>query len=127
MIGGLYYASVLPLAAKALVLLGAGVAAACIARYAIAAPVPLARPQPQPQPQPQAAAVPAGRRARAGILLCGALVLAFVNAAIWQKEALIGTGTTVYVELAPVDPRSLMQGDYMRLAFALPAGRPGQG
>lgn len=123
MIGGLYYASVLPLAAKALVLLGAGVAAACIARYAIAAPLPLA----WPQPQPQVAPAPAGWRARAGILVCGALVLAFVNAAIWQKEALIRVGTTVYVELAPVDPRSLMQGDYMRLDFALPSGRPGQG
>jgi uncharacterized membrane-anchored protein len=120
MIGGLYYATAWPLAVKALALLGVGVTAACIGRYAIVAPLPLA------QPQPQAAPVSSGRRARLGILLCGALVLALVNVAIWQKEALIQSGTTVYVELAPVDPRSLMQGDYMRLAFALPAGRPGQ-
>jgi uncharacterized membrane-anchored protein len=29
-------------------------------------------------------------------------------------------GQPVYVELAPVDPRSLMQGDFMRLNFRLP-------
>ncbi|XOT97907.1 GDYXXLXY domain-containing protein, partial [Alcaligenes pakistanensis] len=28
-------------------------------------------------------------------------------------------GQTVLLELAPVDPRSLMQGDYMSLNFAL--------
>jgi uncharacterized membrane-anchored protein len=36
-----------------------------------------------------------------------------------DAEALIATGEVVMLELAPVDPRSLMQGDYMRLAYAI--------
>jgi hypothetical protein len=40
-----------------------------------------------------------------------------VNVGIWQKETLIRTGRPVYVELAPVDPRSLLQGDYMALNY----------
>ena len=52
-------------------------------------------------------------------LLGGALLTVLVaNGAIWQKENLIAHGTKVFVPLAPVDPRSLMQGDYMRLNFA---------
>ena len=46
------------------------------------------------------------------------LTLLVANGAIWQKENLIANGTKVLVPLAPVDPRSLMQGDYMRLNFA---------
>ena len=38
-----------------------------------------------------------------------------------STAVLIDNGQKVYVELAPVDPRSLMQGDYMRLAFQLPS------
>ena len=38
---------------------------------------------------------------------------------VWQKEAILRDGRTVYLELAPVDPRSLMQGDYMALNYAL--------
>ena len=52
--------------------------------------------------------------------LAAVATLAAVNVAIWQKEALIAEGRPVYVELAPVDPRSLIQGDYMRLNFRLP-------
>jgi uncharacterized membrane-anchored protein len=48
-----------------------------------------------------------------------ALVLGTVNYAIAGKESVIRDGETVYVELAPVDPRSLMQGDYMALRFRL--------
>ena len=35
-------------------------------------------------------------------------------------ERYIADGQPVFVELAPVDPRSLMQGDYMQLNFRLP-------
>ena len=56
---------------------------------------------------------------RALILAGAVLVLAGVNVAIFQKERVIRTGDTVYLELAPVDPRSLMQGDYMALRFRL--------
>jgi uncharacterized membrane-anchored protein len=48
-----------------------------------------------------------------------ALVLGTVNYALAGKENVIRDGETVYLELAPVDPRSLMQGDYMALRFRL--------
>jgi uncharacterized membrane-anchored protein len=48
------------------------------------------------------------------------LCLLVVNVGIWQKEAVISNGRTVLVELAPADPRSLAQGDYMTLNFRLP-------
>lgn len=53
------------------------------------------------------------------ILLTGLLLLVGVNYSIWQKERLLAHGTVVFLELAPVDPRSLMQGDYMALRFAI--------
>jgi len=53
------------------------------------------------------------------VWLIGILILIGVNVSIWHKEQLIAHGTTVFLPLAPVDPRSLMQGDYMRLRFAL--------
>ena len=52
-------------------------------------------------------------------LLAGLAVLAFVNFGIYQRERLLTDGQIVLLELAPVDPRSLMQGDYMRLDFEL--------
>lgn len=52
-------------------------------------------------------------------LLAGLAVLAFVNYGIWGRELLITRGQIVLLDLAPVDPRSMMQGDYMRLDFAL--------
>jgi uncharacterized membrane-anchored protein len=57
--------------------------------------------------------------ARALIVIGSLLVLGAVNASIYDKERVIASGTTVYLELAPVDPRSLMQGDYMALRFRL--------
>ncbi len=48
-----------------------------------------------------------------------ALVLVVPNALVTQKERLLATGTPVLLELAPVDPRSLIQGDYMRLDYAI--------
>jgi len=51
-------------------------------------------------------------------LFFSALVLGFLNYAIYEKEALLDNGEIVYLELAPVDPRSLMQGDFMQLRFA---------
>jgi uncharacterized membrane-anchored protein len=55
-----------------------------------------------------------------GLLLAGALlVFGGVNWQIASKERLRANGQTVYLELAPIDPRSLMQGDYMALNFAV--------
>jgi len=55
------------------------------------------------------------------LLLVGGtlLVLGSVDASIYSKERVIRGGETVYLELMPVDPRSLMQGDYMALRFRL--------
>ena len=56
---------------------------------------------------------------RALIALGALLVLGALNAAIIGKEQIKRGGEVVYLSLAPVDPRSLIQGDYMALRFAL--------
>jgi uncharacterized membrane-anchored protein len=48
-----------------------------------------------------------------------AVSLVLVNVSIAGKERLLRDGKVVYLELAPLDPRSLMQGDYMALRFRL--------
>lgn len=55
------------------------------------------------------------------ILLWGGLLLALVvaNLGIRGHERTLSEGRVVLLELAPVDPRSLMQGDYMVLRFAV--------
>lgn len=50
-------------------------------------------------------------------IVAGVLVLGAVNWGIYARERLIADGRLVLLELAPVDPRSLMQGDYMALRF----------
>ncbi len=47
------------------------------------------------------------------------IILGLINTSIAGKEKLLASGKIVYLQLAPVDPRSLMQGDYMALRFAL--------
>lgn len=47
------------------------------------------------------------------------LILGVVNYAVWDKEQVLDKGRTVLLELAPRDPRSLMQGDYMVLNYDL--------
>lgn len=55
------------------------------------------------------------------ILLIGNLILflLYFNWSVIKKEQLINDGQLILLELAPVDPRSLMQGDYMQLRYAL--------
>ncbi len=52
-------------------------------------------------------------------LLAAVLVLGSVNYSIYSKEHIKRHGEVIYLELAPVDPRSLMQGDYMALRFGI--------
>jgi uncharacterized membrane-anchored protein len=52
-------------------------------------------------------------------LLAAVAALAAVNFSIAAKERLLANGRIVYLELAPVDPRSLMQGDYMQLNYRI--------
>jgi uncharacterized membrane-anchored protein len=56
---------------------------------------------------------------RMAIVAAVALVLIAVNFSIVAKERIKTGGELIYLELAPVDPRSLMQGDYMALRFAI--------
>lgn len=51
------------------------------------------------------------------IILSLVACLGLVNFSVVQREAVINTGRVVYLELAPVDPRSLLQGDYMQLNY----------
>ena len=55
------------------------------------------------------------------VLLWGGLLLALivVNHGVVQRERILADGRPLLLELAPVDPRSLMQGDYMRLRYAV--------
>ena len=50
-------------------------------------------------------------------LVAGLAILVLANHSIYSRERLIAEGRVVLLELAPVDPRSLMQGDYMALQF----------
>jgi uncharacterized membrane-anchored protein len=56
---------------------------------------------------------------RSAVLLAGlGIVLLAVNHAIWQRQQIVEQGREVLLELRPADPRSLIQGDYMRLRYA---------
>jgi uncharacterized membrane-anchored protein len=48
-----------------------------------------------------------------------ALVVVALLVLVIRKERVLAHGTPVLLELAPVDPRSLMQGDYMVLDYAV--------
>lgn len=47
------------------------------------------------------------------------LLLGLYHYFVLEKEKTLAKGTLVLLELAPVDPRSLMQGDYMSLRYAI--------
>lgn len=51
------------------------------------------------------------------ILLNLVLLAGYMTWAVCQKERTIKEGRLVLLELLPVDPRSLMQGDYMQLRY----------
>jgi len=53
------------------------------------------------------------------ILLNLVLLLIYFNYSIAKKEELLKEGQLILLELAPVDPRSLMQGDYMTLRYKI--------
>jgi uncharacterized membrane-anchored protein len=53
------------------------------------------------------------------VLLAGVLALLLINHAILDKEQLLREGRIILLPLAPVDPRSLMQGDYMQLRYEM--------
>ncbi|MFT4241982.1 MAG: GDYXXLXY domain-containing protein [Acidovorax sp.] len=105
--GNFYYLLAWPLATKAMLLAGAGAALGALAWTALRGG---AR-------QTNATHTPALRWAPVLAVLTAVATLAVVNVAIREKERTIAEGRKVFVALAPVDPRSLMQGDYMQLEF----------
>ena len=61
---------------------------------------------------------------RFGVVAAFALVVGVSGQAVVDRERVLDEGRVVLFELAPVDPRSLMQGDYMALRFALDDALP---
>ncbi len=55
------------------------------------------------------------------LALAGVLALASTQWDVQHKEAVLADGQKIFMRLQPVDPRSLLQGDYMALRFAYPA------
>lgn len=53
------------------------------------------------------------------VSILAVLILFAVNFTVMKREALLTQGRVLLLPLAPVDPRSLMQGDYMALRFEL--------
>jgi len=64
------------------------------------------------------------RHLKQALLLSTAAVIGIALWAVAGLERTVRDGTPVLVELAPVDPRSLMQGDYMALSFAIDRNLP---
>ncbi len=108
-VASFYYALAWPLAHKALVLMACGATLAALAwrHHHARADMPTA--------------LPAAPRARVLLAVGGLAALLVANTGIWRNEQLIAHGQPLYVALAPADPRSLMQGDFMRLVFQLPS------
>jgi uncharacterized membrane-anchored protein len=53
------------------------------------------------------------------IALATLAVLAVVDVGIAHRESQVASGTPVILELVPVDPRALLQGDFMRLSYRI--------
>lgn len=55
------------------------------------------------------------------IIALATLIIALfvVNWSIYEKQQILENGQIVFLKLAPIDPRSLMQGDYMALQFEI--------
>ncbi|OAV45649.1 GDYXXLXY domain-containing protein [Lewinella sp. 4G2] len=61
------------------------------------------------------------------LILINLLILfGFLAMSISSKETLLKEGQLVLLELVPIDPRSLMQGDYMRLEYAIAQRKYGE-
>ncbi len=54
-------------------------------------------------------------------------MLGVANYTILKRQQVVDHGRPVLLELRPVDPRSLIQGDFMRLAYAEAAFPPAEG
>lgn len=105
-IGAFYYQFMLPLAIK-------GIIMTCVGMVLAVAAWLNWRTQPHIASSEYSVTGRGTHWQQAGIAASLVTALGVANGAIWQKEQLISTGRPIFLELAPVDPRSLMQGDYM--------------
>ncbi|MBY0236929.1 MAG: GDYXXLXY domain-containing protein, partial [Burkholderiaceae bacterium] len=125
MLGAFYYQLSWSLSSKALVLIVVAAVLAAMAYWA-----QRSRRIETASVAGAAATPPRWTRPAAALLsLTVLLALLLANLGIWQKEQLIRHGRPIFLPLAPVDPRSLMQGDYMALNFRVmsAAAAPGSG
>ncbi|HHW63923.1 MAG TPA: DUF4401 domain-containing protein [Rhodocyclaceae bacterium] len=65
-----------------------------------------------------------GTGLRVGVAVAFVLVVGLTGHVVLDRERVLDEGRVVLFELAPVDPRSLMQGDYMALRFAIDDALP---
>ncbi|WP_299744502.1 GDYXXLXY domain-containing protein [uncultured Rossellomorea sp.] len=56
---------------------------------------------------------------RLGIILIIFLQAGWIGYQVYSNETLLQNGETIILELQPVDPRSLLQGDYMELNYTI--------
>jgi uncharacterized membrane-anchored protein len=110
-LGSFYYALALPLMIKGLVLMALGLGLG-VAATADGVRLPM---------QATAGAAPAPSAVAYALIAASVFATgAFAMNTIVTKELVLRDGRQIYVQLAPVDPRSLMQGDFMALRFVLP-------
>ncbi|NOQ36768.1 MAG: hypothetical protein GQ569_12885 [Methylococcaceae bacterium] len=58
------------------------------------------------------------------MLIFSVFIFAALNYGIYEKEQIKANGEVLLLKLVPRDPRSLMQGDYMQLAYAITRNLP---
>lgn len=110
-IGSFYYWLGWPLTDKAALMLAAGIMLAVLCWLAgVRAPI-----------SGLGAAAAPSALARGLIVAGGVATGALAMQSVAANEEILASGRQIYLALAPVDPRSLMQGDFMRLNFAVPA------
>ena len=110
-LGGFYYQLSIPLLYKGALLVSFAVIFAIVTLFLHA-----------PYRAPSQSAVENHPVFKAPIWLVGVFVIALlgaVNYKVQQFEDVLATGKPIVLKIAPVDPRSLMQGDYMVLNYAI--------
>lgn len=110
-LGGFYYQLSIPLLYKGVLLVSFAVIFAIVTLFLHAR-----------YKAPSQSAVENHSVFNAPIWLVGVFVIALlgaVNYKVQQFEDVLATGKPVVLKIAPVDPRSLMQGDYMVLNYAI--------
>ena len=110
-LGGFYYQLSIPLLYKGALLVSFAVIFAIVTLFLHA-----------PYRAPSQSAVENHPVFKAPIWLVGVFVIALlgaVNYKVQQFEDVLATGKPVVLKIAPVDPRSLMQGDYMVLNYTI--------